>query len=110
MKATLIILTLFISAVSFAQTLEFKKIDKADYSFFDSYTFENVYALEKNLKTTAPYKNFDFMGSERLVFTPQNFNTNTSFPDFSKYFLKDELRKVMLEIPGLHRPINHKPF
>ena len=44
------------------------------------------------------------MGSEQLVFTPQNFNTNNSFPDFSKYILRDELRKVMLEIPGLYRP------
>lgn len=107
MKNTLIILTLFISSFSFAQTLELKKIEKESYSFFDSYTFEKMDALETNLKTTAPYKNFEAIPIGTLVFTPQNFNKLTAYPDFTSYTLKNELRKVMLEIPGLHRPIDH---
>ena len=110
MKTKLILLTLFISSFSFAQTLELKKIDKKDYSFFDSYTFENIQILETNLKTTAPFKKFEAIPTGNLVFTPQNFNINRAYPDFTSYTLKNELRKVMLEIPGLHRPINHNPL
>lgn len=110
MKKILLISALFIGSISFAQTLELKKIDKENYSFFDSYTFENVYALEKNLKKTAPYKHFEAIPIGTLVFTPQNFNRLTAYPDFTSYTLKNELRKVMLEIPGLHRPIDHNPF
>ncbi|WP_452228842.1 MULTISPECIES: hypothetical protein [unclassified Lacinutrix] len=105
MKKTLLLVSLFISAISFAQTIELKKIDKKSYSFFDSYTFEKILVLETNLKTTAPFKNFEAIPTGNLVFTPQNFNRLTAYPDFTSYTLKNELRKVMLEIPGLHRPI-----
>ena len=110
MKATLLVLTFFISSVSLAQTLELKKIEKESYSFFDSYTFENIQILEANLQTTTPYKIFETLPTGTLVFTPQNFNKLRAYPDFSKYNLKNELRKVMLEIPGLYRPIEHKSF
>ncbi|MDO6598104.1 hypothetical protein Q4512_14365 [Oceanihabitans sp. 2_MG-2023] len=109
MKIKLTCLTLLLSVISFAQTLELKKIKKENYSFFDSYTFENIYTLEENLKTTAPFKNFETITNRNLVFIPQNFNRNTAYQDFSKYFLKYELQKVMLEIPGLDRPIDPNP-
>ncbi|WP_203458306.1 hypothetical protein [Lacinutrix sp. WUR7] len=110
MKTTQILVTLFISSFSFAQTLELKKIEKESYSFFDSYTFEKILVLEKNLKTTAPYKKFEAIPTDNLVFTPQNFNRLTAYPDFTSYTLKNELRKVMLEIPGQYRPINPDSF
>lgn len=110
MKLPFLILFLFVSTISFSQTLELKKIENKKYSFFDSYTFEKINILENNLKTTAPFISLDIFYERRLVFIPQNFNMGNSNQDFSKYFLQDELRKVMLEIPGLQRPINHNPF
>ncbi|MFD2824261.1 hypothetical protein ACFS5M_11320 [Lacinutrix iliipiscaria] len=111
MKTSITLLALFISTLSFAQTLEQQNLLKKNYYLFDSYTFENIHALKENLKKTSfPIKNLNEMSNGSLVFTPQNFNKNISSYEFPKYRLQKELQKVMLEIPGLTIPIDYESF
>ncbi|MDX1277969.1 hypothetical protein [Oceanihabitans sediminis] len=109
MKTTLAIIALFVSSMSFSQSTDLKEFFKKNYTFFDSYTFDKIYTLKENLKTTVPFKIYETSNSGIISFAPQDLNKSIYFQDFSKYYLKDELRKVMLEIPGLHRPIDHDP-
>lgn len=107
---TTTILLLFFSFSCFSQKLENPYLKKEKYLFLDSLTFNSVYKLENNLKTTVDFKKFTTRYGNTIIFLPQNFNNQINYHTFSKYYLNEALQNVMHKIPGLNKPIDHKAF
>ncbi|WP_188466472.1 hypothetical protein [Bizionia arctica] len=110
MKNSVLIFSIFISSFSFAQSIDQGTTLKKNYDLLEGFTNEYVYSLTDNSRhISLQIQNFDNRNPNIEFYSdPYSYKKNR-FLDFSDYKLTDELKNVMLEIPGLDRPIDYDP-
>lgn len=106
MKNSVIIFSIFISSFSFAQSIDQGTIFKKNYDLLEGITNEYVYSLtDNNVYISLLVRNFDKRSPNIEFYSdPYSYKKNHIF-DFPKY----ELKNVMLEIPGMDRPLDYDP-
>jgi hypothetical protein len=112
MKNSIIIFFFFLSSFSFGQVINQETLFQKNYNFLEEHTNNIVYSLnDSSVQMLELYSNSNMNKGYfeiNLISERYSYKKNIFF-NFPHYKLTEELKSVMLEIPGLDKPIDYNP-